>query len=190
MVVSFVSYRPHPRQSSPSCPSVHPSPVFRTHFQVPYPVSPLFATPTKTAGVCTNNFRSGISSPEQAERPLPALPSTQVLSFQILAHSFACPENLTALFSVDSALSVKKHRGVGAGEDEMLTQDRVRISVRTSYFFSSLPPLPMGNSIGSVGGLSAISSSCGKCRRSGSGTFTFDPFRMLMSCRALTTALP
>ena len=58
------------------------------------------------------------------------------------------------------------------------------------HFFSSLPPLPIGNSIGSVGGLSAISSSCGKCRRSGSGTFTFDPFRMLMSCRALTTALP
>src|SRR5213082_1514212 len=122
MVVSFVSYRPHPRQTSPSCPSVHPSPVFRTHFQVPYPVSPLFATPTKIAEVCTNNnFRSGISSPEQAERPVPALPSTQVLSFQILAHSFALPENSTTLFSVDSALFVKKHRGVGAGGDGILS---------------------------------------------------------------------
>src|SRR5437660_4146431 len=32
-----------------------PSPVLRTHFQVPYPASPVFATLTKTAGVCTNN---------------------------------------------------------------------------------------------------------------------------------------
>ncbi len=40
-----------------------PSPIFRTLFQVPYPVSPLFATLTKTAGVCTNNSHSGIPNP-------------------------------------------------------------------------------------------------------------------------------
>ncbi len=34
-------------------------PILRTLFQVPYPVSPLFAAPMKIAGVCTNNFRLG-----------------------------------------------------------------------------------------------------------------------------------
>ena len=34
-------------------------PVFRTLFQVPYSATPLFATLTKTAGVCTNNSHSG-----------------------------------------------------------------------------------------------------------------------------------
>src|SRR5260370_15509170 len=35
------------------------SPIFRIFFQVPYPVTPLFATLTKTAGVCTNTSHSG-----------------------------------------------------------------------------------------------------------------------------------
>ena len=35
------------------------SSILRTHFQVPYPATPLFATLTKTAGRCTNNSRSG-----------------------------------------------------------------------------------------------------------------------------------
>jgi len=35
------------------------SPIFRIFFQVPYPVTPLFATLTKTAGVCTNNSQNG-----------------------------------------------------------------------------------------------------------------------------------
>jgi hypothetical protein len=38
-----------------------PSPILRTLFQVPYPVTPVFATLTKTAGVYTNNSR--FSSP-------------------------------------------------------------------------------------------------------------------------------
>ncbi len=39
------------------------SPIFRTLFQVPYPVSPLLATLTKTAGVCTNNSHYGTHPP-------------------------------------------------------------------------------------------------------------------------------
>ncbi len=39
-----------------------PPSILRTHFQVPYPATPLFATLTKTAGVCTNNSHSGTSS--------------------------------------------------------------------------------------------------------------------------------
>src|SRR5713226_3205722 len=36
-------------------------PLFRIFFQVPYPVTLLFATLTKTAGVYTNNSHSGTS---------------------------------------------------------------------------------------------------------------------------------
>ena len=44
--------------SSPAaCPWL-PS-IFRTLFQVPYPVNPLLATLAKTAGVCTNNSQLG-----------------------------------------------------------------------------------------------------------------------------------
>jgi hypothetical protein len=54
------------------------SSIFRTFFQVPYPVSPLLATLTKSAGVCTNNSHSGtrpVGSPTHpqptwVERPL------------------------------------------------------------------------------------------------------------------------
>src|SRR5260370_16899943 len=35
------------------------SPIFCTFFQVPYPGTPLIGTLTKTAGMCTNNSRSG-----------------------------------------------------------------------------------------------------------------------------------
>jgi hypothetical protein len=35
------------------------STVFRIFFQVPYTATPLFATLTKTAGVCTNNSQNG-----------------------------------------------------------------------------------------------------------------------------------
>jgi hypothetical protein len=43
----------HPLYSSALCLCVSvadPSSILRTHFQVPYPLSPLFATLTKTAG--------------------------------------------------------------------------------------------------------------------------------------------
>src|SRR5205807_674267 len=57
----------------------------------------------------------------------------------------------------------------------------------TGYAPERLLPRAIGNNVGSAGGLSAISSSSGYCLRSGSGTFTFVPFRMLMSCKAFTT---
>jgi len=47
-----------------------PSPlVFRTLFQVPCPASPLLATATKTAGVCTNNSHSGTRRCALVNRP-------------------------------------------------------------------------------------------------------------------------
>jgi hypothetical protein len=57
-----------------------------------------------------------------------------------------------------------------------------------STFLYSL--FPTGNKLGSAGGESAMASNSGYCARSGSGTFTLERFKMLMSCRALTTPLP
>jgi hypothetical protein len=47
-----------------------------------------------------------------------------------------------------------------------------------------------GNKLGSAGGASAIASNSGKRSRSGSGTFTLEPFNMLISWSALTTPFP
>src|SRR2546425_10067470 len=40
-----------------------PPSILRTHFQVPYPATPLFPTLPKTAGVYTNNSHSGTFRP-------------------------------------------------------------------------------------------------------------------------------
>ncbi len=58
--------------------------IFRMLFQVPYPVSLLFATLTKTAGVCTNNSHSGtLGSVSPTLSPIP----------NPLSHRF-CPATL------------------------------------------------------------------------------------------------
>ena len=62
------------------CPCRLPSPAGRTrrssilctHFQVPYPVSPVLATLTKTGGVYTNNSHSGFT-PSATERNSPLI---------------------------------------------------------------------------------------------------------------------
>ena len=69
-----------------SYPFVSLSLIFRTSFQVPYPVSPFFATLTKTAGVWGYSSHFGTA---RAVLPTRTPYITQVLSFQILAHSFA-----------------------------------------------------------------------------------------------------
>jgi hypothetical protein len=56
--------------------------------------------------------------------------------------------------------------------------------------FNALHFLPIGNKLGSAGGRSAIASNSGNCSRSGSGTFTLEPFNMLINCSALTTPFP
>src|SRR6266851_8832956 len=58
--------------------------------------------------VCTNNSHSGTR-----HSPLITPHCTQVLSFHILAHSFARTKISTFLFSSDSALFAKKHPGGG-----------------------------------------------------------------------------
>ncbi len=67
------------------------SPIFRIFFQVPYPATPLFATLTKTAGVCINNSHCGTQRSHTC--PCHSLPPVHcrphLLSFQTLAHSIA-----------------------------------------------------------------------------------------------------
>jgi hypothetical protein len=77
-----------------------PSSIFRMHFQVPYPATPLFATLTKTAGCHPNNSQSGTHhhSPVSPAaiikfflftllRTLLHSSKTQLSSFQSLPHS-------------------------------------------------------------------------------------------------------
>src|SRR2546430_13310379 len=116
MVYSVVIYRPYPRKPSPSSPSVHPFPVFRTHFQVPYPVSPLFATLTKTAGVCTNNFHSGTSSRRASPE---ATHYTPLYSSAFFSHScalFCTLQKLNCFVFSRFRTLVNKTPGVGEGE--------------------------------------------------------------------------
>jgi hypothetical protein len=73
------------------------SPIFRTHFQVPYPVSPAVATLTKTAGMCTNNSYSGTRHSALTTlrnsfrftllRTLLRLRKTQLVCFHAISHS-------------------------------------------------------------------------------------------------------
>jgi hypothetical protein len=62
VMVNQVLEARHPASSHALCLRVSvaaPSSIFRTLFQVPYPVNPLLATLAKTAGVCTNNSQLG-----------------------------------------------------------------------------------------------------------------------------------
>src|SRR5207302_2395382 len=98
----------------------------RTLFQVPYPVSPLLATLTKTAGVYTNNSRSGSNRLQQRRgalhsslalttvfkfflfTPLRTLlhsPKTQLFYFQPIPHSL--PKN--CLVTRHALHSVPRH---------------------------------------------------------------------------------
>jgi hypothetical protein len=60
----------------------------------------------------------------------------------------------------------------------------------THYPLFSIHFLLIGNRLGSAGGASAMASNSGNFSRRGSGTFTFEPFKMLISCSALTTPFP
>src|SRR5689334_18913082 len=76
------------------------NPILRMLFQVPYPVSPVFGTLTKTAGVCTNNSHSGYSPLRTSRflshscellcnllRTLLYSPRTQLVCFQPIPYS-------------------------------------------------------------------------------------------------------
>src|SRR5260370_26094216 len=119
MLAWVVNFRRHDRQSRKShasCPS-----IFRIFFQVPYAATPLFATLTKTAGVCTNNSQLGTTSLFSFNLQLSILnfripyplSSHSLALFCILLHFLALTQNSTLLFSNASALFAKKHRGGG-----------------------------------------------------------------------------
>src|SRR5437867_2095779 len=66
------------------------SSMFRIFFQVPYPATPLFATLTKTAGVCTSNSQIG-TLPLTAERN-----SRELANRNNHSYSEFCPAPLPA----------------------------------------------------------------------------------------------
>jgi hypothetical protein len=81
------------------------SSIFRTLFQVPYPATPLFATLTQTAGVCTNNSHSGTSPSlrqpsreHQSQQVLPLCPYPSI-SLLPLSIPFPTPYLLSTSFS-------------------------------------------------------------------------------------------
>src|SRR6266849_6231060 len=80
-------------------------------FHFPYPVTPLFATPTKTAGCIPTIPILERVHPERSRRV--ARRNAQVLSFHILVHSFARTKTSILLFSSDSELFAQKHPGGG-----------------------------------------------------------------------------
>src|SRR5438309_8721131 len=81
------------------------SSILRTHFQVPYPVSPVFATLTKTAGGTPNNSHSDT-------RRSSLVTCTQLLSHHSVAHSFAhCKIQLFSFQTI--AHSLRKTTRVG-----------------------------------------------------------------------------
>src|SRR5690349_3769005 len=95
--------------------------IFRILFQVPYPVTPAFATLTKTVGVVsfkTNVFLSG-------RLPVCPLPpsifmfsqSFVFMALRTLLHFFALLKNSTHFFSINSALFAKKQ---GFEEDPLV----------------------------------------------------------------------
>src|SRR5260370_42501281 len=53
-----------------------------TLFQVPYPVSSVFAAITKSAGVCTNNSHSGTSSPSMLRTCRGATQASRIIAEQ------------------------------------------------------------------------------------------------------------
>ncbi len=88
-------------------------------FHFPYPVSPAFATLTKTAG-CIPTIptleRISFRPPAPSPAPYPYLSRAKPrdsLSFHTLAHSFARIKITTLLFSCASALFAQNNRGWG-----------------------------------------------------------------------------
>ena len=109
--------------------------------------------------------------------PFPFLPFLFMLLRALLRFAKRYPQPLQMIY----ALFAQNTPGVGCiGFSRRTTH----YSLFTIHFF------PQGNKLGSAGGVSAMVSNSGKCCRSGSGTFTLEPFKMLISCSALTTPFP
>src|SRR5207245_9807605 len=84
-------------------------PVLRTRFQVPYPVSPAFATLTKSAGGWSVFFPFW----KVCRSPRRGLVFHSSSFFSHSCALFCTPQNSTLFFSSDCALFVQKHPGWG-----------------------------------------------------------------------------
>src|SRR5438093_1037330 len=99
------------------------SSMFRIFFQVPYPATPLFATLTKPAGVCTNNSHNGTSSSAPFPPSPKATPSSPGKSASSstsatgatrwTAPAFGAPPVIAALSGPEDSPTQGKHRHDG-----------------------------------------------------------------------------
>jgi len=131
MLAWVVIYRQHLRHSTPIPSSLRTprlcvgfsgtffhhsslSPIFRIFFQVPYPVSPLLATLTKTPGVWGHSSHFGKVCAVTAMRTRISFKFFRFILLRTLLYFFAPSRNSTDLFSIASTLCVKKTTA-GAG---------------------------------------------------------------------------
>jgi len=187
-------------------------------FENPATLSPVFATLTghvrhksfachsckKHRGVCTVTYKTfppstSIHPPEIVSRgpqvthrgSRSTRRQSRITSRQSLNPlESALPQN-APITLLESALTKTQH----LKPFRMNTYKKTGGGAASGFFTSHCPLLSthffaIGNKLGSAGGLSAIASSSGNCCRSGSGTFTLEPFNMLISCSALTTPFP
>src|SRR2546422_6630521 len=113
-----------------SYPPVSPSPIFRTFFQLRHPASPLFAILTKTPGVWGYSSHFGTA---QAVLPTGTPYIIQVLSFHVLAHSFAlfCIRKKINSFVFKQFRTLwQKHRGWGERVSISWTFGRWNVQMR------------------------------------------------------------
>ena len=135
MLSCLVFAKLHPR---PPYSFASPPPVLRTRFQVPYPVSPLFVTLTKTSGVGGYSSHFGTcptSDIQTSERPsvLPSYP----LSFQVFAHSLA--GHKTQLFSPPSLPQITRSVEYALAAElslSIFSAPQLKLPLRTAWHHS------------------------------------------------------
>jgi hypothetical protein len=125
--------------------------ILRTLFQVPYPVSPVFATLTKTAGVCTNNSHSG--SPECNRGELAAhhsrlystpCPTDSCALFCSFLDFFASSKDSTRFFSCNSALFAQNTRGGGGIVTRHFSPSALSVTIARLSVARRKPTCPVG----------------------------------------------
>ncbi len=121
-----------------------PYSILRTHFQVPYRVSPVFATLTKTPGVWGYSSHFGTSSLRlprpcrEACRPRSRGPAMlRFLCFHIVAHSFAL--SCTLLYSAKTQLFSFQLFPHSSSKNGVWGQGAIRILELFVLFLTSLP---------------------------------------------------
>jgi hypothetical protein len=106
-----------------ACAPVILFPIFRTFFQVPYPVSTFLAALTKTAGVCTNNSQSGTPSGPLASAGHPSPVSLLPLLCELCVLGVLCVKSF--FFFQPSTFNCRPLRPVSASWLSFTPSDKI-----------------------------------------------------------------